>query len=148
MVWKFREGISQDALIEGSRTSAGSSLASTTAANRYSPENASIVLGISHSAWLTLDLPAAAAGLVEFEEIRGPSTPRCPLGDLHFHIRATQPSVAYDMASAITAALRDIAEVLDEVHGFRYWDGRAIIGFVDGTENPQTPRNVILRHHR
>ena len=77
------------------------------------------------------------------EEIRGPkhtavSTP----GDLHFHIRATQPSVAYDMASAITAALRDIAEVLEEVHGFRYWDGRSIIGFVDGTENPQTPAAV------
>ena len=77
---------------------------------------------------------------MEFQEIKGSkhtavSTP----GDLHFHIRATQPSVAYDMASAITAALRDVAEVLEEVHGFRYWDGRAIIGFVDGTENPQTP---------
>ena len=23
------------------------------------------------------------------------------------------------------------------MHGFRYWDGRSIIGFVDGTENPQ-----------
>ena len=142
MVWKFKEGISQDALIEGFQNLCGLVInLNHTAANRYSSENASIVLGISHCAWLTLDLPKPLPQeLVEFEEIRGPkhtavSTP----GDLHFHIRATQPSVAYDMASAITAALRDIAEVLDEVHGFRYWDGRAIIGFVDGTENPQTP---------
>ena len=140
MVWKFKEGICQDALIEGFQNLCGLVInLNHTAANRYSPENASIVLGISHSAWLTLDLPKPLPQeLVEFEEIRGPkhtavSTP----GDFHFHIRATQPSVAYDMASAITAALRDIAEVLDEVHGFRYWDGRSIIGFVDGTENPQ-----------
>jgi len=25
---------------------------------------------------------------------------------------------------------------LVEVHGFRFWDGRSILGFVDGTENP------------
>ena len=142
MVWKFKEGLIQDALIEGFQNLCGLVInLNHTAANRYSSENASIVLGISHSAWLTLDLPKPLPQeLVEFEEIRGHkhtavSTP----GDLHFHIRATQPSVAYDMASAITAALRDIAEVLDEVHGFRYWDGRSIIGFVDGTENPQTP---------
>lgn len=54
-------------------------------------------------------------------------------------MRATQRSVAYDIAAIITDALRDIAETIVEVHGFRYWDGRAIIGFVDGTENPQTP---------
>ena len=159
MVWKFKEGLSQDALIEGFQNLCGLVInLNHTAANRYSPENASIVLGISHNAWLTLDLPKPLPQeLVEFEEIRGHkhtavSTP----GDLHFHIRATQPSIAYDMASAITAALRDIAEVVDEVHGFRYWDGRSIIGFVDGTENPQGQEAVeatligtrILRHHR
>jgi len=26
--------------------------------------------------------------------------------------------------------------VTDEVHGFRYWDERDVLGFVDGTENP------------
>ncbi len=98
-------------------------------------------MGISHSAWLTLDLPKPLPKeLVEFQPIQGAkhtavSTP----GDLHFHVRATQRSVAYDIAAIITDALRDIAETIVEVHGFRYWDGRAIIGFVDGTENPQTP---------
>lgn len=58
MVWKFKEGLSQDALIEGFQNLCGLVInLNHTAANRYSPENASIVLGISHSAWLTLDLP-------------------------------------------------------------------------------------------
>jgi putative iron-dependent peroxidase len=26
---------------------------------------------------------------------------------------------------------------VDEVHGFRYFDDRDLIGFVDGTENPR-----------
>jgi porphyrinogen peroxidase len=28
------------------------------------------------------------------------------------------------------------ADCLEEIHGFTYWDGRSILGFVDGTENP------------
>ena len=58
MVWKFKEGTSQDALIEGFQNLCGLVInLNHTAANRYSPENANVVLGISHSAWLTLDLP-------------------------------------------------------------------------------------------
>jgi len=34
-------------------------------------------------------------------------------------------------------AFGDALEIDDEVHGFRYFDSRAIIGFVDGTKNPQ-----------
>ncbi len=36
---------------------------------------------------------------------------------------------------------------LDETHGFRYFEGRAIIGFVDGTENPSaldTPEYAVI----
>ena len=32
--------------------------------------------------------------------------------------------------------LGDAVTVVDEVHGFRYFDDRDLIGFVDGTENP------------
>jgi putative iron-dependent peroxidase len=32
--------------------------------------------------------------------------------------------------------LRGIVTVLDEVHGFKYFDDRDLLGFVDGTENP------------
>jgi putative iron-dependent peroxidase len=32
--------------------------------------------------------------------------------------------------------------VVDEVHGFRYFDNRDLLGFVDGTENPDGPLAV------
>ena len=40
------------------------------------------------------------------------------------------------MAAAISDVLDPVAVCVEEVHGFRYWDGRSILGFVDGTENP------------
>jgi putative iron-dependent peroxidase len=33
--------------------------------------------------------------------------------------------------------LRGVAQVVDEVHGFRSFDERDLLGFVDGTENPE-----------
>ncbi|HEX3501008.1 MAG TPA: Dyp-type peroxidase, partial [Stellaceae bacterium] len=37
----------------------------------------------------------------------------------------------------IMARLGDAVSPVDEVHGFRYFDDRDLIGFVDGTENPR-----------
>ena len=34
------------------------------------------------------------------------------------------------------ARLGDAFPPVDEVHGFRYFDARDLLGFVDGTENP------------
>ena len=34
-------------------------------------------------------------------------------------------------------SIGDAVSVADEVHGFRYFDDRDVIGFVDGTENPR-----------
>lgn len=41
------------------------------------------------------------------------------------------------MARIILVALNRVTSCSEEIHGFRYWDGRSIVGFVDGTENPQ-----------
>jgi putative iron-dependent peroxidase len=76
--------------------------------------------------------------LKPFEEIRGDkhvavSTP----GDLFFHLRASRLDVIVELASFISSDLADVAVPIDETHGFRYLDSRAIIGFVDGTENPE-----------
>lgn len=103
------------------------------------PEGAfDFVMGFGATAWERLYPNAPKPKeLAEFQEIRGAkytavSTP----GDLFFHLRAKTMDMCYEAASMITAITKDIAESLDEVHGFRYLDGRAIIGFVDGTENP------------
>jgi putative iron-dependent peroxidase len=64
---------------------------------------------------------------------RAPSTP----GDLLFHIRAETLDVCFQLAGHLTERLGDAAALVDEVHGFRYLDRRDLLGFVDGTENPE-----------
>jgi putative iron-dependent peroxidase len=53
-----------------------------------------------------------------------------------FHIRARRMDLCFELASQIMAKLGDAATPVDEVHGFRYFDDRDLLGFVDGTENP------------
>ena len=43
----------------------------------------------------------------------------------------------FELASQLVGKLGDAVTVIEEVHGFRYFDQRAMIGFVDGTENPE-----------
>jgi putative iron-dependent peroxidase len=62
-----------------------------------------------------------------------PSTP----GDLLFHIRAERMDLCFELAQRLTEHLGDAATVIDEVHGFRSFDERDLLGFVDGTENPE-----------
>jgi putative iron-dependent peroxidase len=78
------------------------------------------------------------AGLHPFKELRGethlaPSTP----GDLFFHIRATRMDMCFELAQLLTDRLEGVARVVDEVHGFKSFDERDLLGFVDGTENPE-----------
>ena len=56
--------------------------------------------------------------------------------DLFLHIRSNNESVTYTVVDQIMEFLRPITSVVDETHGFHYEQGRAIIDFVDGTENP------------
>jgi porphyrinogen peroxidase len=58
-------------------------------------------------------------------------------GDLLFHIRATRLDLCFELAQRLTEALAGHARVIDEVHGFRSFDERDVLGFVDGTENPE-----------
>ncbi len=57
-------------------------------------------------------------------------------GDLLFHIRAERIDLCFELATQIMASLGSAVSVEDEVHGFRYFDTRDLLGFVDGTENP------------
>lgn len=107
--------------------------------NRMPELEISAIMGFGADAWEKLfpDQPRPKE-LKTFEEIKGDkytavSTP----GDLFFHIRAKRVAACYEIASIINTALQDVTTHIDEVHGFRYFDGRSIIGFVDGTENPE-----------
>lgn len=95
------------------------------------------VLGIGSDAWDRLFGDPRPAGLHPFRELTAGArhavgTP----GDLLFHIRATRMDMCFELASQIMSRLAGAATVVDEVHGFRYFDNRDLLGFVDGTENP------------
>lgn len=98
----------------------------------------SCILGFGSEAWDRLFGPPRPAELHPFREIRAGerhavSTP----GDLIFHIRAKRMDLCFELATQIMARLEDAVSPVDEVHGFRYFDDRDLIGFVDGTENPR-----------
>lgn len=105
---------------------------------RFPNSGASVVMGISLEAWIKLDLPLPLPKEFEvFEQIAGSKhTAVSTRGDLHFHVRASENSYCIDTAAVISTLLQNIAVCVEEVHGFRYWDSRSILGFVDGTENP------------
>jgi putative iron-dependent peroxidase len=98
----------------------------------------SCIMGIGSEAWDRLFGPPRPAMLHPFREIRAGgrhavSTP----GDLLFHIRAKRMDLCFELATQIMARIGDAVAQADEVHGFRYFDDRDLIGFVDGTENPR-----------
>ncbi len=97
----------------------------------------SCVTGIGADLWDRLFGAPRPAGLHRFRAWKGPrhSAPATP-GDLLFHLRAGQMDVCFELASKIVERLRDVADVVDETHGFKYFDERDLLGFVDGTENP------------
>jgi putative iron-dependent peroxidase len=57
-------------------------------------------------------------------------------GDVLFHIRARRMDLCFELASQIMNQIGDAVAVADEVHGFSFFDQRDLLGFVDGTENP------------
>jgi porphyrinogen peroxidase len=106
---------------------------------RFPDSGASCVMGIGYNAWLDLHLPVPIPKELEnFVPIVGEKhTAVGSKGDLHFHIRGNDNSACYDMAHVVSDVLEPVAIGIEEIHSFRYWDGRSILGFVDGTENPQ-----------
>ncbi len=100
----------------------------------------SCVLGIGSEAWDWLFGSPRPAELHPFQEIRaGDRHAVATPGDLLFHIRADRDDLCFELATQILDRLGDVVTPVDEVHGFRYFDNRDLIGFVDGTENPQGP---------
>ena len=136
MVWNFRDNLEVRAVFN--RLCALIINLNNSANVRFPVSRASCVMGIGHDAWLRLQLPAPLPKeLVNFEPVTGGKhTAVASKGDLHFHIRADATSICYDMAAAITDVLSPVAVSVEEIHGFRYWDSRSFLGFVDGTENP------------
>jgi putative iron-dependent peroxidase len=97
----------------------------------------SCIMGIGSDAWDTLFGQKRPAELHKFRELHaGPRHAVATPGDLLFHIRAQRMDLCFELATQISTRLSDAVAPVDEVQGFRYFDARDLIGFVDGTENP------------
>ncbi|MFD1432630.1 Dyp-type peroxidase [Lacticaseibacillus yichunensis] len=116
---------------------------------RYPDSGLAVAFGLSRNAWDYLFPDAKVpAELEEFQAIEGPkfTAPNTP-ADLFFHIRARNSAVPFEIMSEVMDRIRANVTTIDETHGFRNFEGRAIIGFVDGTENPSaldTPEYAVI----
>jgi porphyrinogen peroxidase len=104
---------------------------------RYPEGDLSCVVGIGANLWDRLFDAPRPAGLHPFRPIVGEThTAVATPGDLLLHLRARRLDLCFELASQLMERLAGHADVADEVHGFRYFDERDLLGFVDGTENP------------
>jgi porphyrinogen peroxidase len=97
----------------------------------------SCIVGIGHDLWDRLHFDKRPQELRPFAPIKGavhaaPSTP----GDLLFHIRSERTDLCFEFERVLLDSLGTGVSVVDEVSGFRYFDARDLLGFVDGTANP------------
>jgi putative iron-dependent peroxidase len=97
-------------------------------------------VGIGSDVWDKITGLPRPAELHPFPEVKGAvhtavSTP----GDLLFHIRAERRDLVFEFERQLLDLLGDAVKVVDETNGFRYFDVRDLLGFVDGTANPVGP---------
>ncbi|CAM1509734.1 Fc.00g000690.m01.CDS01 [Cosmosporella sp. VM-42] len=107
---------------------------------RHQAANLSCTVGIGSSIWDQIVKLPRPTELHPFKEVRGAkhtavSTP----GDLFFHIRSERRDLAFEFERQLMDRLGDAVIVQDETVGFRYFDTRDVLGFVDGTANPVGP---------
>jgi putative iron-dependent peroxidase len=115
---------------------------------RVPDDQLNCVLGIGAEFWDRMFSLPRPQGLHPFVPLDGPrhSAPSTP-GDLLLHVRAHHMDVCFELSRQVMDRLRGHAQVVDETHGFKYFDERDLLGFVDGTENPEgaaAPAAVLI----
>lgn len=108
-----------------------------------------MVTSIASDAWDRLFSGPRPAELHPFPELQGPRhhAPATP-GDLLFHLRAESLDFCFELATQVLSALDGAVTVVDEVHGFRFFDNRDLLGFVDGTGRRMEHRRRTPRDRR
>ncbi len=106
------------------------------------------VVGVGSALWDRLFGSPRPTDLHPFAGVSGAlHTAVATPGDLLFHIRAHRADLCFELAQRLFERLRGSAEVVEEVHGFKSFDERDLLGFVDGTENPvgaAAPEAVVI----
>jgi porphyrinogen peroxidase len=94
-------------------------------------------VGVGGAVWDRIVRQPRPLELRPFKEFKGAkhtavSTP----GDLLFHIRSQRRDLCFEFERQLLDLLGDSVKVVDATVGFRYFDVRDLLGFVDGTANP------------
>jgi porphyrinogen peroxidase len=98
----------------------------------------SCVMAFGSEVWDRLFGEPRPAELHPFREFRaGARHAVATPGDILFHIRAQRMDLCFELAAQVMERLGEAVSPADEVHGFSYFDQRDLLGFVDGTENPE-----------
>ncbi len=110
---------------------------------RYPDSELRCVVGLGSELWDRLFSGPRPAGLHPFPEIAGERhTAVATPGDILFHLRARRTDLCFEMARRLMGRLTGLVDLVDETHGFKYFDERDLLGFVDGTESPSGPAAV------
>jgi putative iron-dependent peroxidase len=98
----------------------------------------SCVTSFSSNAWDKLFGKPRPAELHPFREFHsGERHAVATEADMLFHIRAKDMDLCFELVTQIMERIGGAVSAVDETHGFRYFDERDLLGFVDGTENPR-----------
>ena len=102
--------------------------------------NAQIKTGVAFGPELWAKLyHQTPAGFKQLQPIQGTFQMPVVPADLLIHIASARADICFALSQSFFEDIQDKVEVLDERVCFRYFDGRDMTGFIDGTENPQFP---------
>ncbi|GLX79114.1 peroxidase [Thalassotalea insulae] len=107
-------------------------------ADRFSESNLTGVVAIGANYWDELYPSARPKALRPFNELSCDDRVAPSVNyDLYIEVRSDRADVNHIVAGKVCALMADSVELVEQVRGFRFLDGRDLTGFVDGTENPQ-----------
>jgi len=107
-------------------------------ADRFSESNLTGVIAIGANYWDELYSKARPKLLKPFSEMKCDDRVAPAVNyDLYIEVRSDRADVNHIVAGKVCALLSDGVELIEQVRGFRFLDGRDLTGFVDGTENPR-----------
>lgn len=112
-------------------------------ADNFSESNLSGVIAIGASYWDEFHPQARPRQLRPFPVMNSEDrvAPAANV-DLYIEVRSDRADVNHIVSVKVRDLLADHVELIEQINGFRYLDGRDLTGFVDGTENPQAMRRA------
>ena len=96
------------------------------------------VVGFGLEMWARCSPGGRPDGLRTFETIHGtPKIAPATGGDVFFHVNSDRIDLNYEAMRRVTRLAANLLDVVEETPCSQYLDSRDLIGFIDGTENPQ-----------